>query len=103
MKLAVFFAACSLFCLLLLVFYAMLLCFVLSEKKAFYNRAQDPSYEDKLRTRYHKSRLASIKNYRLALLIMTLLERGEEQKALQLLPFLRRDRLLGVDPSLMPK
>ncbi len=86
----------ALFALLLFYFLDLTL-FWLFQNRAFSRRYDDPQYRLYLEEKQKKTKRNKKKNYYLYLLIKTLILENESKKAASLLPFLKEDRLLGIE------
>jgi len=87
-------SAAILLCFIL--FFAFLLSVFLYEKRAFRKGKGTKEYHDGLHRRYVRSKIARLKNLRLYYLISDYSHCGEEKRAKELEPFLRSDRLFGI-------
>ncbi|MBQ4037015.1 MAG: hypothetical protein IJC84_02700 [Clostridia bacterium] len=87
-------AAAILLCFILLCFFFSAV--FLYEKRAFRKGKGTKEYHDGLHRRYVRSKIARLKNLRLYYLISDYSHCGEEKRAKELEPFLRSDRLFGI-------
>ena len=96
----IFFIAAGLFLAFFLYFLDLIL-FYSREKKRFENAADERGYVTLLEGKQKKAKHPKKRNYYLYLICLAWMRAGEKEKANRLIPFLKKDTLLGVSENLL--
>ena len=99
MKPAFVFAFFVLLSFLVFLYTLDLILFLFREKKIFEDEFDQKEYLARLELKQKKERHPQKKNYYLYLICLVFSATNQKEKAQRLVPFLKKDPLLGVDPK----
>ncbi len=96
MKLFVIFGVIAAFLFLLFLYLLDLILFCFFEKRAFDQKGDTREYLQRIQEKHKKTKQRRKRNFLLFLISLSFEKQGEERKMQELLPFIKKDALLGI-------